>query len=81
MVLFQAPSPTSSVGVHIINNRLNSYVRGYQFDGRTNDWVIEGNYFTGGGVDIYGYASANWRISNNWMKWSIVFFNKYHCYY
>lgn len=66
--VIQAPSTTNSVGMHIVNNRLDRYISGYQWDGRTNDWVIEGNYFTSAGVNFYGYAGANWQISNNWIR-------------
>ena len=61
-------STTNSDDLQIINNRLNGYVAGYQWGGRTDNWVIEGNYFTGSSTDFYGYGSDNWLISNNWMN-------------
>ncbi|MFC0604195.1 hypothetical protein [Winogradskyella pulchriflava] len=65
---------TNTHGIHIINNRITNYIDGYAFDGQSNNWIVEGNYFDAGSYltdCIRANNLNNLQVRNNIIKGQI----------
>ena len=63
--------------VHIINNKISSSIRGYYTSGHSDNWIVEGNYFTTSysGNSIDADELNNLQVRNNIIKGEIAYSN------
>jgi hypothetical protein len=67
-----AGSASNSVNLddmHIINNRITSYVSGSTTDNLSDGWIVEGNYFSSTSTNIVPETGTDdWQMKNNYMR-------------
>jgi hypothetical protein len=55
--------------MHIINNRITSYVSGSTTDNLSDGWIVEGNYFSSTSTNIVPETGTDdWQMKNNYMR-------------
>lgn len=74
LVILRISAGTTSNSVnlddmHIINNRITSYVQASSIANLSDNWIVEGNYFSSTSTNISNVINSdNWQIKNNYMR-------------